>query len=94
MSEDYEIHNGVKVGIGWGKEIDFAQTRPSTTINGVTVLRVRFGQESFSKAEGTSVCSDCGVVNGQYHVFGCDNEQCPICMGELIYCGCNNEENM
>ncbi len=94
MSEDYEIHNGVRVSPGWGKEIELAQSRPKTIINGVNVLRIKFGKESFSKAVAEAACSDCGVVAGQYHVLGCNNEQCPICMGELIYCGCKNEENM
>lgn len=36
----------------------------------------------------TAHCGDCGVVEGQYHVPGCDLERCPFCSGQLISCEC------
>lgn len=37
-------------------------------------------------------CHDCKVDNGQKHHPGCDMERCPKCKGQLIGCGCLNEE--
>jgi len=34
-------------------------------------------------------CPDCGARPGYYHHFGCDQERCPVCGGQLIGCECN-----
>lgn len=54
-------------------------------INGVTYKPVKYGDESGD-------CHDCGVEKGGYHHPGCDIEQCPVCNGQLISCGCLDEE--
>jgi hypothetical protein len=36
-------------------------------------------------------CHDCGVLDGGIHHFGCDMEDCPICGGQFISCGCFDE---
>jgi hypothetical protein len=33
-------------------------------------------------------CQGCNVPAGQYHIFGCPNEPCPFCFGQLLSCGC------
>jgi len=31
-------------------------------------------------------CPDCGATEGNYHHYGCDNERCPYCRGQMIGC--------
>ena len=38
-------------------------------------------------------CHDCGIKNGGKHHPGCDMERCPKCEGQLISCGCLDEED-
>ncbi len=40
---------------------------------------------------GKPRCGDCGVVEGQYHMLGCDMEMCPFCGNQLITCYCSYE---
>jgi len=37
-------------------------------------------------------CGDCNVKPGGFHHAGCDMERCPKCGGQLISCGCLDEE--
>jgi hypothetical protein len=37
-------------------------------------------------------CFDCNVARGGFHHPGCDQERCPKCGGQLISCGCLDEE--
>lgn len=38
------------------------------------------------------VCHDCKATLGECHHPGCDMERCPRCGGQLISCGCLDEE--
>lgn len=38
-------------------------------------------------------CHDCNVASGGSHHPGCDVEECPKCHGQLISCGCLDEED-
>ena len=41
---------------------------------------------------GVFRCYDCNVAPGYKHHPGCDNEECPKCLGQLISCGCLDEK--
>lgn len=38
-------------------------------------------------------CHDCNVKLGGFHHPNCDMEVCPKCKGQLISCGCLDEED-
>jgi hypothetical protein len=41
----------------------------------------------------TKRCHDCNAKRGEYHHPGCDMERCPRCHGQLISCGCLDDES-
>ena len=36
------------------------------------------------------VCHDCACVIGEYHVFGCDSEECSNCHEQAFCCDCKD----
>ena len=42
--------------------------------------------------EDSGRCYDCGIKHSYNHHPGCDAERCPKCGGQLISCGCLNDE--
>jgi hypothetical protein len=52
------------------------------------VARVRYGDESSDWHAADSPCHDCGAIKGEYHVPGCDVEECPICGRQALGCEC------
>jgi hypothetical protein len=84
---DTVIHNGMEVTAFWPKRVDEAQKIkefPTLTM----IARIPYGKEAGRKASPNRACHDCAVAFGQFHVPGCDWEQCPRCGGQLISCDC------
>lgn len=80
------IYNGVEMASYWPRQIERAQQDEYLELS---FKRIRYGDESDRcKCDSSIPCHDCGVVNGQYHVSGCDMEQCPNCHGQLLSCDC------
>jgi len=42
--------------------------------------------------QDSSVCSACGVAEGEPHLLGCTVEVCPWCEGQLSNCNCRFEQ--
>lgn len=43
--------------------------------------------------ESSGRCHDCSIKHGGHHHPGCDVERCPRCGGQLISCGCLDDED-
>lgn len=56
--------------------------------------RVRCGEEqhlSHLTPPPGGLCHDCGCAVGEYHVFGCDAEECSGCGGQAFCCDCGDD---
>lgn len=90
---DFTEYNGRKVASFWPKQIEQAQHEPLYLVT-KAYDRIRHGKEKLwgrKKVSADHVCHDCMVLPGQFHVPGCDAEECPACGGQSISCGCVHE---
>jgi hypothetical protein len=72
----------------WLKRIADAQRLTHTFIGGQRYERVKHGADPHFPGD---YCGDCGCEKGQYHVRGCDVEQCPRCGGAALCCSCHRQ---
>ncbi|KKK75086.1 hypothetical protein LCGC14_2877280, partial [marine sediment metagenome] len=52
------------------------------------LLDIKIVKESFDCYEYFKRCAECGAIEGEWHYFGCVNEECPFCKNDLIGCDC------
>lgn len=65
--------------------------------NGQVYDRIPFGDErrfGFLSMEKDERCPDCNVALGGFHHTGCDWEECPVCGGQFLSCGCDVREGV
>ena len=93
MSENRFVeYRGVRMIEGWPERIREAQTITRLVANGVRFERVQFGSERDDWGADEHPCHDCRVFKGEYHVPGCDGEECPCCHEQLLTCDCEVED--
>lgn len=89
---EHVTYNGHEMACFWPKRIERAQHQPFYVVSSAHDRVKWCDEERFGeKHESSSNCHDCGVLSGQFHVPGCDMEECPLCGGQNISCGCHHE---
>ena len=87
MANEHIIYNGMQVIREWPARVAAAQEERAYEIAGVWFLRIRYGHEQRYPVPAAP-CHDCAVLRGQFHVPGCDVEECPRCRLQAIGCDC------
>jgi hypothetical protein len=82
------IYRGISMIEGWPEKIVAAQQILSLAAEGRTIPRIRYGDEHDDWGANEHACHDCRVLKNEFHVPGCDGEECPLCGGQLITCDC------
>ena len=76
----------------WPGIISSAQRQESYFFEGEAHRRIAYGEEIGDWDSDHFPCGDCGVVKGQFHVAGCDIEECPKCGKRALGCSCKRDD--
>ena len=83
------MYRGLSMIEGWPERMREAQLEGTCWPNGVEMARVPYGKESSDWGASERPCHDCRVMEGEFHVPGCDVEECPSCHQQLLsVCEC------
>lgn len=91
MAPDFVEFRGRRMIAGWPEEIAAAQHVRTYSITGTEHPRIRYGSETEDWGADQGPCHDCGVIKGEFHVPGCDAEECPVCQGSIFSCDCEKD---
>jgi hypothetical protein len=92
MSEFVE-YRGVRMARGWPERIVEAQAQTTYLIGDQELQRIKYGSEVDDWNAADQPCHDCRVFNGEFHVPGCDVEECPNCHEQFLTCDCFDDED-
>jgi hypothetical protein len=82
----------------WCKE-EMSGPTPADSCKGNSIVEFPTGEELAAIpydpdcASPTDRCHDCNIAQHGLHHPGCDTECCPKCGGQLIGCGCLDEDS-
>ncbi|GMT48643.1 MAG: hypothetical protein IEMM0008_0182 [bacterium] len=95
MDDEYDFvsFNGYRYVSWWPERIRESQLLTHYIINGKEYERVKYDDEKDNWSVNDVPCHDCGVLKGQFHVDGCDVEECPACKGQVISCECLDNDD-
>jgi hypothetical protein len=103
-SEVTEIAQEVYYLFQWLDDYWRAQDEKTVLLSGRRYRRIRYGKEPIPKGAPidfralweeliTRPCGDCGVIQGELHLDGCDMERCPRCGDQFMCCECRLEQD-
>ena|SRR5207244_645622 len=92
MAKRFVEYRGVRMVEGWPERIQHAQLLTLYHIDGRAVARITYGSEESDWGADKLPCHDCRVFKNEYHVLGCDVEECPVCGGQILTCDCAFDE--
>jgi ppGpp synthetase/RelA/SpoT-type nucleotidyltranferase len=88
----FVTYKGSRVIEGWPQKIRAAQEDTHYFIGENRYRRIPYGSEiGLRGIDIRYYCHDCHAEIGQYHVSGCDVEECPKCGHQSISCDCDDE---
>lgn len=84
----FVIYRGQRMIERWPEKIEEAQIIKFYNIGGKQYERIKYGHESNRQTSGNQPCRDCAVLAEEFHVPGCDMEECPKCHEQALGCDC------